>query len=140
MTGWMSHVIPGFPADDPTTDVLDWSKLRTTLESRRLIAPGMVVATVSWVDSAKADYALGGEVPVLCLSHDPRQFAFFTDRRVFEGHDAIIVANARRTDWRRLVEPYFQTVEPIEDLQLTRAGHPAVTLNIARGVGLKPEP
>lgn len=140
MTGWMYHVIPGFPADDPTTDVLDWSKVRTTLESRHLIAPGMAVATVSWVDAAKVDYALGGEVPVLCLSHDPRGFAFLTDRRVFEGRDALIVANARRTDWRRLVEPYFQTVETIGDLQLTRAGQPAVTLKIARGVGLKAKP
>jgi 4-amino-4-deoxy-L-arabinose transferase-like glycosyltransferase len=140
MTGWMSHVIPGFPADDPTTDLLDWSKLRTILESRRLIAPGMVVATVSWVDAGKVDYALGGEVPVLCLSHDPREFAFLTDRRVFEGRDAIIVANARRTDWRRLVEPYFHAVELIGDLQLKREGQPAVTLKIARGVGLKAEP
>jgi 4-amino-4-deoxy-L-arabinose transferase-like glycosyltransferase len=140
MTGWMYRVVPGVPADDPTTDVLDWSKLRATIESQHLLAPGIFVATVSWVDAGKVDYALGGEVPVLCLSHDPRQFAFLTDQRSFRGRDAIIVANARRTDWQLLAAPYFQHVEFLGDVQLTRSGQPALTLKIARGVGFKSQP
>jgi Dolichyl-phosphate-mannose-protein mannosyltransferase len=139
-TGWIDRLSTAFRANDPTDEVLDWRDLRSAIARRGVLKPDMVVVTLSWVDAAKVDYALGGDVPVLCLSMDPRHFAFLHDVRAFRGRDSIIVTNARRADWRRLAEPYFQRVEPLDDLELTRGGEPAVTLKIVRGIGLKLPP
>jgi hypothetical protein len=135
----MYSSVPGVPADDPTTDVLDWSELRDALTSRHLLKRGVVVATVSWIDAGKVDYALHGEIPVLCLSSDPRQFAFLRDARRFTGGEAIIVANAARADWRQLAQPHFERIETLPDVELTRGGRAGLTLRVARGVGLKTE-
>jgi hypothetical protein len=88
--------------------VVDWRALRENLESRQLLGPDTIVATVSWIDAGKVDYALGGKVPVLCLSQDPRQFAFFRDASSVIGRDAIIVANARRGGWRARMLSFYQ--------------------------------
>jgi hypothetical protein len=136
----MDRFVRAFPSSDPTIDVLDWKDLQPVLAARHLMEPGVFAATVSWIDGGKVDYALGGHVPVLCLSQDPRGFAFLRDARAFEGRDALIVANARRADWQRLAEPYFQRIEPLADVELRRAGEPALTLKIGRGIGLKPFP
>jgi 4-amino-4-deoxy-L-arabinose transferase-like glycosyltransferase len=137
-SGWMDRFVRSFPASDPTVDVLDWNGLQLALQSRHLMGPGLFVATVSWIDGGKVDYALGGQMPVLCLSRDPRGFAFLRDEREFAGRDAVIVANARRADWQRLAQAYFQRIEPLADVQLQRASGPALTLKLARGIGLKP--
>jgi 4-amino-4-deoxy-L-arabinose transferase-like glycosyltransferase len=138
--GWMDRFVPSFPRNDPTVDVLDWKDLKPALTARHLMKPGVVVATVSWIDGGKVDYAFGGKLPVVCLSRDPRQFAFLRDTRAFEGRDVVIVANARRADWQQLAEPYFQRIEPLADVELRRANGRALTLKIARGVGLKTPP
>jgi hypothetical protein len=97
----------------------------------------MVVATVSWIDAAKADYALGGTIAVICVSPDARQFAFMHYPYSLRGRDALIVAAAGRPDWLRLARPHFRRVEPLRDIRLTRTGEPALTLHAAYGYDLK---
>src|ERR1700733_3005400 len=95
-TGWGERVFPAFPANDPTLDVLDWRALAPPVARLRGERPTLVIATVSWIDAGKASYALGGAVPVLCLSQDPREFAFSAAPRDFLGREALIVAPASR--------------------------------------------
>jgi Dolichyl-phosphate-mannose-protein mannosyltransferase len=134
-TGWIERLDPAFATRDPTLDLLDWRSLRERVaglgNTRRLIA------TVSWIDAGKADYALGGAVPVLCLSSDPRQFAYLRDARSYAGRDALIVADAGRADWLQRAAPYFQRIEPGEDVVVRRAGRAALTLHTAYGYGLE---
>ncbi len=139
-TGWPSRVVPGLLDNDPTLDVFDWRDLKPTLASRGLLAPGTIVATPSWIDAGKINYALGGEFLVLCVSRDPREFGYLQDERRILGRDTIIVANATRSDWLEKVKDHFERVESLDDVILTRAGQPVVTLRIARGVGLKLPP
>jgi hypothetical protein len=54
----------------------------------------------------------------------------------FLGRNALIVAAAGRPDWLRVAEPYFKHVEVLDDVILTRAGRPAMTLHTAYGCGL----
>jgi 4-amino-4-deoxy-L-arabinose transferase-like glycosyltransferase len=136
-TGWLDRFVRTFPANDPMVDVLDWRELKGALASRRLLQSGLVLATVSYIDAGKVDYALGGTVPVLCLTAAAHHYAFLHNVDTFRGRDVIIVANGRRSDWRQLVEPYFQRVEPLPDLSLTRASEPVLTLKIARGIALR---
>jgi 4-amino-4-deoxy-L-arabinose transferase-like glycosyltransferase len=137
-SGWPGRLIPGFAARDPTLDALDWRELNTTAVRLGLARRGMVVATVSWIDAGKADYALGGTLPVLCLSRDPRHFAYLRDTGAFAGRDALIVAAAGRPDWLELAAPYFQQVVPGEDIVVRRRnGAAALTLHTAWGRALE---
>jgi 4-amino-4-deoxy-L-arabinose transferase-like glycosyltransferase len=136
-TGWMERLVPGLANSDPTLDFLDWRGLRSSVAGLDLRRRGMIVATVSWIDAGKADYALDGTIPVICVSRDARQFAFMHDLHSLSGRDAFIVAAAGRPDWLRLAKPHFGRIEPLPDILLTRAGEPALTLHTAYGYGLK---
>jgi 4-amino-4-deoxy-L-arabinose transferase-like glycosyltransferase len=136
-TGWLERLAPAFAADDPTLDLLDWRDLRSSVAKLHLRERGMIVATVSWIDGGKADYALGGSVPVLCVSRDPRQFGFMIDPHSLRGRNALIVAAGGRPDWLQIAEPHFRGIELLDDVVLTRAGRPAMSLHTAYGYGLK---
>ena len=140
MTGWIGRAVPELAANDPMLELLDWRELKPALESRGLVQPGTVIATVNWIDAGKVNLALGGEMPVLCLSRDARQFAFLHDEGKFVGRDAIIVANATNDEWLKISGRRFQRVEPLADIVLTRSGQPAITLHVARGFGLRVRP
>ncbi len=139
-SGWADRFVAAFPAQDPTVELVDWRAARIALAQRGLLGAGSLVVAISWIDAGRIDYALSGRVPVLCLSDDPREYAFLHDAAAFTGRDALIIANARRRDWRQRATPYFQRIEPLPELQLLRAGEPVVTLALARGVGLSPLP
>jgi 4-amino-4-deoxy-L-arabinose transferase-like glycosyltransferase len=137
VTGWIGVAIPALVANDPTLDLLDWRDLRALVSKRDLRGRGMIVATVSWIDAGKADYALGGDVPVTCVSSDPRHFQFMHDEDSLAGRDALIIAAAGRPDWLRIAEPHFRRIARSEDIVLSRFGRPAVILHTAYGYGLK---
>ena len=137
VTGWLDRALPSLATRDPTLDLLDWRALRPVAEEQQLRQRGIMVATISWIDAGKVDYALGGTLPVLCLSRDPRHFAFLHDPRSFFGRDAFIVAEASRADWLQLAGPYFRRIEPGEDVVLRRASRPALTLHTAYGYGFR---
>jgi 4-amino-4-deoxy-L-arabinose transferase-like glycosyltransferase len=136
-TGWPGRLIPALAAHDPTLDALDWRELNTTAARLGLARRGIVIATVSWIDAGKADYALSGTLPVLCLSGDPRHFAYLHEPAAFAGRDALIVAAAGRPDWLALAAPYFQHLEQGEDIVVGRGGAAALTLHTAWGRGLE---
>jgi 4-amino-4-deoxy-L-arabinose transferase-like glycosyltransferase len=138
-TGGPGRLFPELAAHDPTLDALDWRELNTLAARLGLARRGVVVATVSWIDAGKADYALGGTLPVLCLSRDPRHFAYLNDPAAFAGRDALIVAAAGRPDWLELAAPYFREVVPGEDLVVRRGnGAAALILHTAWGRSLEP--
>jgi 4-amino-4-deoxy-L-arabinose transferase-like glycosyltransferase len=135
--GWIERLAPGFARHDPTLDQLDWAALRPVVMQLRSRDPELVVATVSWIDAGKADYALGGAVPVLCLSPDAREFGLQRAPGSFTGRDALIIAAAGRADWLGLAAAHFRRIAPAPDIVLTRGGRPALTLHTALGHGLR---
>jgi 4-amino-4-deoxy-L-arabinose transferase-like glycosyltransferase len=135
--GWIERLAPGFARHDPTLDQLDWKALKPVVMQMRSRNPELVVAAVSWIDAGKADYALGGDVPVVCLSSDAREFGVQRELRAFDGRDALIIAAAGRADWLELAAPHFRRLEPAADVVLTRGGRPALTLHTALGYGLR---
>jgi 4-amino-4-deoxy-L-arabinose transferase-like glycosyltransferase len=137
-TGGLARLVPALTRNDPTVDLLDWRELETRVAQEQQRHGGLVIATVSWIDAGKADYALHGALPVLCLTKDPRQFAFMRDPGSFAGADALIVADAARPDWLALAAPYFRAIVPQADVVIARAGQPALTLHTAYGYGLRP--
>jgi 4-amino-4-deoxy-L-arabinose transferase-like glycosyltransferase len=135
--GWVERFAPGFAAHDPTLDFLTWRALEATVAGLRQRHPDVIVATVSWIDAGKADYALGGVVPVICVSSDPRGFAFMRDWGSVSGRDALIIAADGRPDWLQLAKSHFQRIELLADIPLSRSGQPALTLHAAYGYHLQ---
>lgn len=137
-TGWLDRWIPSFPQNDPAVDLLDWTGLRDALRTRGELHGATVIGTLSYVDAGKVDYALGGSVPVLCLSTSPHHYAYLHEVASYRGRDVIIVANARRQDWLQTAAPYFEKIDPLPDVVLLRAGEVVLTLRMAVGRSLRP--
>jgi len=140
-TGALGRLVAPLAAHDPTLDLLDWRALADATGRWQLRRRGVVIVTVSWIDAGKADYALGGTLPVLCASDDPRQFGLMYDERAFAGRDALIVAAAGRADWLTRAAAHFRRVFPAPDIVVRRAsGEAALTLHTAFGYGYEPRP
>jgi hypothetical protein len=136
-TGWITARVPAWLDRDPTVDVLDWRELEPALTRRGLLRPATILATPSWIDGGKLNYALGGRYTVLCLCRDPRGFAFLPQQGVQMASEVLLISNATRSDWRQTLGAFVDDIGPLADVVLSRGGQPAVTLHVARGIGLK---
>lgn len=134
--GWIGRLVP--MPKDPTLDLYNWSALAPALAERRLVPANGFVATPHWIETGKVNYALGGQVAVLCLCNDARHFAFINHEARHVGTDAVLLS--RHADQLAGLAGRFEKFENLPDIVLTRAGQPAVTLKVARGTHLKPTP
>jgi 4-amino-4-deoxy-L-arabinose transferase-like glycosyltransferase len=67
-------------------DLVDWSNLRSAIDPHTDF-----VAAPSWIQAGKVAWALGDQIPVVCLCAAPHQFGFQHPSDHFIGHDAVIV-------------------------------------------------
>ncbi|MBB4313619.1 ArnT family glycosyltransferase [Roseospira marina] len=122
-TNWIAHVMP--LEKDPTLEALEWRDQRDDLRARGLLGqPRTFAAATHWVEGGKVDSAVGGAMPVVVLSDDPRNLAFTLDLTTVEGWDVLMMG----TD-HRLKDPaarFSQTirggVELVDRFDLTRGG------------------
>ena len=133
---WLPGLAENFRfGKDPSLDVVDWTSLRTELESRGLLdKPGLVVATLKWHEAGKVDYALGGRIPVICLGPDPRQYGLVANPDDFAGADVLIVAPHR--SFAQIAGQFrflFDAIEPIAPATVMHAGRPAMELPLFIG-------
>lgn len=134
-TGWIRVLHPEFAKRDPLiTDQLDWTDLRSALRSRGLLTPRTFVAGPRWQDCVKADYALQGGVPVVCLTVEPLQLPFFQDQAAVRSWDAVIVTpNWGLDETRARLGPYFDAIEQLDPVMLGQFGIPTLRLNLFIG-------
>ncbi|MBB4265813.1 ArnT family glycosyltransferase [Roseospira visakhapatnamensis] len=122
-TNWIAHVVP--LDKDPTLEALEWRALREDLaETGLLDRPETFAAAVHWVEGGKVDSAVGGALPVVVLSNDPRNLAFTLDLRAAEGWDMLLMGSGRRLgdDPRARFTQSLDRLEPIGTYTLTRGG------------------
>ncbi|HVZ13651.1 MAG TPA: glycosyltransferase family 39 protein [Bauldia sp.] len=127
-------LIVAHPGIDPTVDLVDWRALGPALAKQGLPQAGMAVGAPHWTVAGKVSYALGPGVPVLCVCSDPREFAFRTDQGAWRGHDVVMVGLAD-TDWASAGR-YFDALDPLPDVAITRAGETIVPLQLRLGRNL----
>lgn len=127
-------VIAAEPASDPTIDLIDWSALTARLREAPPVTP-LVVAAPAWFSAGKASYALGPDVPVLCLCANPQQFGFRLDQRALAGEDVVVVLPHGRG--RDVAIRYFDRLEPLPPVLVTRGGETALRLDLAIGRNLQ---
>ena len=106
----------------PIDDLIDW---------RGIQAPeGQFVAAPSWIQAGKASWALGPQVPVLCLCASPHEFAFIRDQRAVLGRDAVIIMRPKTAvDMLPRYAPYFASIRPLREIHIR--GHLIVDLYLA---------
>jgi hypothetical protein len=130
-------IVAGNPAADPTTDLIDWHELRMGLEDRGLAGPDLVVASPHWLYAGKASYAFGRDVPVLCLCANQQQFAFRNDRTAWAGSDVVVVLPAHAGEGWHAAAAYFDRLDDLDPVAITRGGETAMTLELKLGRNLR---
>ena len=129
-------VVAKNPALDPTVDLIDWTALKAALGERGLLPPGRAVASPHWLYAGKASYALGPEVPFVCICSDPRQFAFRGDPRQFAGGDLVVIVPGSASHVWSAAARYFDTLRPLPPVAIIRNGTTVMTLELALGKNL----
>jgi 4-amino-4-deoxy-L-arabinose transferase-like glycosyltransferase len=120
---------------DPALAAVDWTSLRHELAERGLLdRPGLVVAATRWLDAGKIDYALGGQVPVICLGSDPREYGIIAPVGDYAGAEVLIVAPgispaAIAARFGRL----FDSIDTLKPATVLHDGSPALTLPLYLG-------
>jgi hypothetical protein len=103
----------------PVEDLIDWRGIDSGGEA--------FVAAPSWIQAGKASWALGPDVPVVCLCTAPHQFAFTRDQRDFVGHDAIIVMRPKTAvQMLPRYQPYFASITLLREVPV----HGSLTVDL----------
>ena len=133
-TGWFWHLLPESFAHahgDPTLKGLRWAELRTAVHSRGLLGQNhLFVVGVDRGDSAKIDFELGGDNPVVCLCGDPRNFAFSWNPDDFQGWNALIVVGGDSDQPQISHKGFFRKIELLQTVEIWRGGEIVHTLRI----------
>lgn len=132
-TGWMRQLAPPwFAQGDPTDEALDWRDLPIYLKQKGLLnsqVQGIIAA--HWIDASKIDYALGGKLPVLCLSNEPHHFAFMHNQAELKGSDVLIIGRKPLLEATLpAFRPYFSAIEPIGTVEIKRYGLPEFEVTV----------
>lgn len=139
-SAWASRQVShlGF-RQDPNLEAVPWTGLRTALAQRGMLDwKGLAVGTLNWRDAGKADYALDGALPVICLCDDSREYGFKNPTERFRGHDILIVTPSDRLD--RIddsVKNRFEEILPLEPVTITHNGQPVLELAVIAGWQLR---
>jgi hypothetical protein len=120
---------------DPDLDAVDWTSLVPEMQARGWIGSGKpVVATLSWRDAGKLDYAIGGAATVICLCDDPRQFGLIHPAAAHQGEDILILApGASPAHVEKRIGRLFERLEPQPALTVLHAGRPAMEIPVFIG-------
>ena len=125
------------PRADITLDLLDWRGLKPALEARGLLPAGTAVASPAWMYAGKASYALGPDVPVICICGNPQQFRYRADQTQWSGRDlpVIVPRGGNEGAWAEAAD-YFDRLDPLPPIAIERAGTTALILDVAMGRNL----
>ncbi len=129
------HMITGFwssygPKDivlkfggkyDPTIEGTDYNAIKTRFEEKGWMKQkNLFVGSIRWWQAGKIDWALKGEKEMICFHRDPRNYAFFSDPKKLLGYDAIVIAQYNENAVNTFVNPFFEKVKQLEDIQIIR--------------------
>ncbi|MDB9527709.1 glycosyltransferase family 39 protein [Oscillatoria sp. CS-180] len=132
---------------DGSTTLLDVLQMRSRFSQTPKLTQALENADFVFTDefylSGYVDMALYplASKSITCFSQDPRGFAFWHDPQRWLGQDALyITLDSLHRDRNALTaefQPYFQTLELVEELQLTRGGAITETVLIYRALNMQ---
>lgn len=139
---WMGRAMPALAQKgDPLRELLDWHDLKAELTARGMgSSHNMFILAPRWHEAARISYALQDDMPVLCLSPDPREFDVLNHAPAMAGRDALILgANLNADLVNALYGKAFSRIEPTAPFIITHAGHPAIVLKAYLASDFHPE-
>ncbi len=134
-TDWLHPIVAAFAhGQDPDLQGIDWTSLRPELAARGLLdRPGLVVAATNWRDAGKIAYALGPDVPVICLNTDAREFGFGLTPSDVIGKDVLILAPEHADRVPADYGGIFAAIAPLPPMVIRHAGHAIGTVAVFLG-------
>ena len=128
------------PKTDPEAEGIDWLSLRQELAARGLLhRPGTVIGATNWRDAGKIGFALGGDVAVIVLDRDARQFGIVLPAADFAGHDVVILAPSHGERAVAALAPRFDAIDALPPAAIRHAGRVVAEVTVALGHGLRAE-
>lgn len=140
--GWLDRVLPAVTIKNkPFKELLHWGELETALRERGYLGrPNLFVIAPKWHEAARAAYALDGEIPVLCISSDLRNFDVFRKLPAHRNEDAIIIGRRlSKENVEALYRGAFQSIKPLPPVTIHHAGRPAIQLEVYYASGFDPD-
>ena len=129
-------VVDDNPRIDPTLALIDWTPLKAALAARGMLGPDTVAASPLWMTAGKTSYALGPDVPVVCVCDDPQHFPYRYDQSQWNGRDVIVVV-PKGEEWMwDVAARFFDSLQPLDPVVIMRGSRPAVTLELRLGKNL----
>ena len=103
-----------------------------------MLEPDAVVASPIWMYAGKVSYALGPEIPVICVCDNPQQFRYSTDQRRWNGRDMPVIVPEGAGNQRLWVDAarFFDRLDPLPPIAIRRAGRTALVLDVKMGRNL----
>jgi 4-amino-4-deoxy-L-arabinose transferase-like glycosyltransferase len=136
--GWLAQEMPAkWSGIDPTLDLLNWSEIEPDMRQRHLLGPDTAaVAGTRWFEAGKLNYAMGRDVPVVCLCADPQQFRYLHGLAQFAGRNILIIEPQKEfARHGATFAQLFDRFQPLAPIVLHRAGAEVLQLAVIRGVG-----
>jgi hypothetical protein len=118
---------------------VNWTPLRGELEARGLLSqPGLVVAVTRWNDAGKIDYALDGQIPVVVLAVDSREYGIVSPADRFIGHPMLIlVPDSHAAALADRLAPMFDHITVTQSLPLRFGGYDLLNLSVLKGADFR---
>lgn len=130
---WLGVPLSRLGRHDPTAEGVDWWSIRTELQSKGLLKPGMIAASFDWRDAGKIGRGLGPDIPILCLNTDARQFSIAEPLTRYAGRDVLILSLDSLDRSEELGRKWFTSVAPLGTVTVTFRGRVLRTLAVLRG-------
>lgn len=128
-----------FNGSDPTDALLSWEKLKPALADRGLpMDDRTFIGTFNWIRAGELNALVGKDIPVVCLCGDARHFAYLNPPANFAGWTAILIGLPVNVGDDATLSKRFESLGPVEDVSLNKAGRVAVPLLLRTATGFKP--
>lgn len=128
-----------FNGSDPTDALLSWEKLKPALADRGLPTDDRTfIGTFNWIRAGELNALVGKDIPVVCLCGDARHFAYLNPPANFAGWTAILIGLPENVGDDATLSKRFESLGPVEDVSLSKAGRIAVPLLLRIATGFKP--
>lgn len=121
------------PVADPTLDLITWTELKDALEVRGLMSEDAVFASPIWMTAGKTSYALGPDVPVVCVCDNPQHFPYRYDQTQWAGRDVVVIVPSTMPRLWGLAEKFFDRMDAMEPVPVHRNGEEAFLLELRMG-------
>lgn len=123
---------------DPLYELRSWDELHDALAAHHLLGRSdLFVGTITWHLAGRIDYAIHGEMPVVCLCGGGRGIAVLRPVADYVGRSAILVIPTNRVAQSAAQTGAFESLEPIDEVTIHHGNDEIEKLSLFYGRTLK---